>query len=68
MTDPRTVVAKTRAACVECGLIGTCDDEDAYCPWCGSRVPEPFELLAWAELRADEETRSDRRTRPRRVA
>jgi hypothetical protein len=47
--------AAGRDACVECGLVLASDDDDAYCQWCGSRVPEPFEFLAWAEARAAEE-------------
>ena len=50
-----TALAADRDTCVECGLVRASDEDEAYCPWCGSRVPEPFELLAWAEARAAEE-------------
>jgi len=68
MSDPRSPSGGARDVCVECGLIGASDEDEAYCPWCGSRDPEPFELLAWAELRAVEEARAERRARLSRVA
>ena len=68
MIGSQVFATNAREACVECGVIAASDEDDAYCPWCGSRVPEPFELLAWAELRAVEDAVSASPSRRRRVA
>jgi hypothetical protein len=64
-----TLAASEWEVCVECGLIPATDEHDAFCPWCGNRVPEPYEILAWGELRAAEEADLlERPSRSRRVA
>ena len=31
------------------------EPDDAHCPWCGARFPEPLQALTWAELEAIEQ-------------
>jgi len=41
--------------CPECSIpYDETDAEDATCPWCGARRPDPLQALVWAELRAME--------------
>ena len=46
-----------RASCPECWIPFDDDADsidDALCPWCGARRPEPLQELVWAEFRAVE--------------
>ena len=41
--------------CPECMIpFDEEDPDDAHCPWCGARMPEPLQELVWAEMRAME--------------
>lgn len=56
LLDDPDKTSKGAALCAECMIpLDEHEPDDAHCPWCGARFPEPLQALTWAELEAIEQ-------------
>jgi hypothetical protein len=53
--EPWEPEGREAGTCPECSIpYDEPDADDATCPWCGARRPDPLQAVVWAELRAME--------------
>ena len=54
--DPDALGEGAGTTCPECLIpLDEVEPDDAHCPWCGARLPEPLQALTWAQLEALEQ-------------